>query len=192
MAHAKAGPLPVAAGPRGGNAGTTRTRPSTSRPAPPCRWSARPANGTAPTSRRTAPQPRAASQGGGRQPGPGNAPAGGGTAVLALYTALHDVLVNFQPDEGTDLIRHMKEHAVGFLHVTEGFEAMADNLATETGLDPGFVAGVIELAEAISAINPHVAMAVQKFLNLYGGVRQDIAAGLVMPHRGRFLTGEDV
>ncbi|MGW5689258.1 hypothetical protein [Nonomuraea sp. NPDC003754] len=61
---------------------------------------------------------------------------------------------------------------------------------TEIGLDPTAVSGITAYSEQVSAASAQMSDAMTQFLTVYGQVLELAASGVVMPHNGRFMTGQ--
>ena len=68
---------------------------------------------------------------------------------------------------------------------------MSEHLVNSLGLDPAAVQGITEYAQAMSECAALMARANARFQQVYQGVRETVANGTVLPHQGRWITGED-
>lgn len=173
------------------------------------RFRRRPPAPTAPD-QPTAPAPRpqqAAPAAAAAQPArsPRTTPSGGPTMTAttdAPQTAAEDAVApldwqvmidrirNYNPESDADLLEFMKAEAAGMVAYAEALEEARETCVTDIGLDPTAVQGITAYSEQVSEAAARMSDAMTQFVTVYGQVLELAASGVVMPHNGRFFTGE--
>lgn len=106
------------------------------------------------------------------------------------WSLMADRIRGFAPEDDTALLAFMRGESVGILAYAEALEQARDNCVNDVGLDPSAVAGFTTYSEHVSEAAQRMSEAYKTFVAVYGEVQALAAAGVVMPYRGRFFTGE--
>ncbi len=99
---------------------------------------------------------------------------------------------DFEPEHDVALINFMKDEAAGVVGYAEAMQAARENCVNTVGLDPASVQGITIYAEHMSDASARMAEALTMFFAVYQEVLQAVADGVVMPHNGRWMTGNTV
>jgi len=109
----------------------------------------------------------------------------------APYAALAQFIGGFEPEDDQALTMFMQGHAAGGLVIAEAWRHFADTCLHGTGLDPAYVAGILEVGDTEGESAAHKAQVHKRFGVIYQQVQEWISAGRMLPHKAReFLTGE--
>ncbi|MET8987774.1 hypothetical protein ABZW49_20195 [Nonomuraea wenchangensis] len=121
----------------------------------------------------------------------GPATAGGTPAVPAPadWRALAIRVADFNPDDDADLINFMTQEIAGMAAYASAYEAVFQTCTGSLGLDPRSVQALGEFGENFVQITAEMARARARFVAIYEEVMRMVADGTVMPHNGRFFTG---
>jgi len=125
--------------------------------------------------------------------GPAPEPAALATAapVPPVYAAMAAFIGGFVPEDDQALKMFMQSNAAGELAVADAWHAFGDTCLTAVGLDPAYVAGLLEAGDSAAAHGALLAMVHRRFGVVYAAVQEWISAGRQLPHKAReFLTGE--
>jgi hypothetical protein len=107
------------------------------------------------------------------------------------YAALAQFIGGFEPEDDQALTMFMQGHAAGGLVIAEAWRHFADTCLHGTGLDPAYVAGILEVGDTEGESAAHKAQVHKRFGVIYQQVQEWISAGRMLPHKAReFLTGE--
>lgn len=162
--------------------------PASARPAPAPQQPQRPAPaGPAP---RRVPQPppppgkRAAARRG------ASAAAAQPGAVPPIWLALADSIREFVPEDHIEHLGFFSGTIAGILAVADAFRDNADMQFNHLGLDPAAANATLEFADAFADTAESCGLTREQFLVIYDEVLKAIENGLVLPHSGRWLTGE--
>ena len=75
--------------------------------------------------------------------------------------------------------------------IADAWRHFADTCLHGAGLDPAYVAGILEVGDTEGESAAHKAQVHKRFGVIYQQVQEWISAGRMLPHRARdFLTGE--
>jgi hypothetical protein len=140
----------------------------------------------APGPRRVTPPPPPPGK---RARGAGRAPAHG-AGVPPIWAALADAIAGFEPENHVEHLDFFSGTVAGIACVADAFRAYADTQFHVLGLDPAAAQATLEMADSFAENSEAVALARQKFMVIYQEVLAAVENGLVLPHSGRWLTGE--
>lgn len=141
-----------------------------------------------PAPRRAPPPPPRAQRGAGRKAASGPAAQSGG--VPPIWAALADSIREFVPENHVEHLDSFSGHAAGILAVAEAFRDNADMQFHHLGLDPAAANATLEFADHFAECAESLGLTREQFLVIYQEVLNAIDNGLVLPHSGRWLTGE--
>lgn len=125
--------------------------------------------------------------------GPAPEPAALATAapVPPPYAALAAYIGGFVPEDDQALKMFMQGNAAGECAVADAWHAFGDTCLSAVGLDPAYVAGLLEAGDSAAQHASLLAMIHKRFGVVYAAVQEWISAGRQLPHKAReFLTGE--
>jgi len=111
--------------------------------------------------------------------------------VPAPYAAMAAYIAGFVPEDDQALKMFMQANAAGELAIADAWHTFGDTCLNEVGLDPAYVAGLLEAGDGAAIQATLLAMVHKRFGVLYAAVQEWISAGRQLPHKAReFLTGE--
>jgi hypothetical protein len=85
----------------------------------------------------------------------------------------------------------MQGNAAGECAVADAWHQFGETCLSAVGLDPAFVAGLLEVGDSAAQHASLLAMVYKRFGVLYAAVQEWISAGRQLPHKAReWLTGE--
>ncbi len=128
-------------------------------------------------------------------PGPA-APRGGrrvltiGGTVPAEWKHLVAITADFEPEDDAELLAWMASEVNGMSAYAEALTEVYETGVSSVGLDPVSLAALHDTADAAADAAQAMAGARQKFAAHYAEVREFAAAGGLLPHDGRWITGE--
>ena len=125
------------------------------------------------------PGPRGRRQGGG---------AGGGCSPA--WKTLTAETADFEPEDDGHLMAWMASEVNGMSSYAEAITDVYETGVSGIGLDPVSLAALHDYADAAAEAAQAMAAARQKFASHYQEVREFAAAGGLLPHDGRWITGE--
>ncbi|WP_433516483.1 hypothetical protein ACQP2T_13475 [Nonomuraea sp. CA-143628] len=99
-------------------------------------------------------------------------------------------VAEFNPESDADLINFMSMEIAGMCGYSDAYEALFETCTNSLGLDPRSVAGLGEFGERVVDLTREMALAHKRFVVIYEEVMRMVADGTVMPHNGRFFTGD--
>ena len=115
----------------------------------------------------------------------GNASAPGPCAALAAYIA------GFEPEDDMALRVFVEGLAAGSVMIADAWNQFAETCLSTVGLDPAFVAGILEAGDSAAAHGSLLAQVIKRLSVIYGAVQEWVAAHGPLPNKAReFLTGE--
>lgn len=123
---------------------------------------------------------------------PGTTADDGGRAMVpppADWGLVAARVVDFNPDDDADLINFMTAEIAGMAAYSQGYEQLFETCTGSLGLDPRSVQALGEFGERFVEITAEMARARARFVAIYEEVMRMVADGTVMPHNGRFFTG---
>jgi hypothetical protein len=113
----------------------------------------------------------------------------GGT-VPAAWNAVIARAADFEPESDGDLLDWMVGEVAGVAAYAEALVDLYESLVQGTGLDPVGVAALHDVADAQAHASETMSGARRKFADHYDRPREFAAEGGLMPHDGRWVTGE--
>jgi hypothetical protein len=125
--------------------------------------------------------------------GPAPEPAALATAapVPAPHAALAAYIAGFVPEDDQALKMFMQSNAAGECAIADAWHAFADTCLSGVGLDPAYVAGILEAGDSSADHASLLAQVHKRFGVVYAAIQEWISAGRQLPHKAReFLTGE--
>lgn len=115
-------------------------------------------------------------------------PAGWGTsgpwARLAADTA------DFEPEDDGQLMAWMAAESAGMAGYGEALDGVYETVTGAVGVDPAALAALADCAEDVAQAAAAMEAARAKFAAHYEEPREFAASGGVLPHDGRWVTGE--
>ena len=154
----------------------------TTRPAPPPESTPPPTEGT--TTMTETPVPAAPAPHGGRRV----LTIGG--AVPGEWKNLVAITADFEPEDDAHLLAWMASEVNGMSGYAEALTEVYETGIGSLGLDPVSLAALHDTADAAAEAAQAMAAARQKFAAHYQEVREFAAAGGLLPHNGRWITGD--
>jgi len=115
--------------------------------------------------------------------------ARGGT-MPAAWNAVIARTADFEPENDGDLLDWMNDEVAGVAAYAEALVDLYEGLTEGTGLDPVAIAALHDVADAQAHASETMAAARRKFADHYDRPREFAAEGGLMPHDGRWVTGE--
>jgi hypothetical protein len=105
------------------------------------------------------------------------------------WTLMIDRVTSFVPEDDAALIAFMQGEAAAVVRYAEALEQARENCTNDVGLDPAAVEGFVTYSEHMSEASERMAEAYQTFVAIYGEVQALADSGVVLPHNGRWFTG---
>jgi len=124
------------------------------------------------------------------------APRGGrrvltiGGTVPGEWKNLVAITADFEPEDDAELLAWMASEVNGMSAYAEALTEVYETGVSAVGLDPVSLAALHDTADAAADAAQAMAGARQKFAAHYAEVREFAAAGGLLPHDGRWITGE--
>jgi hypothetical protein len=125
------------------------------------------------------------------------APAPRGRRVLTIggtvpgeWKSLVAITADFEPEDDAHLLAWMASEVNGMSAYAEALTEVYETGVHSVGLDPVSLAALHDTADAAADAAQAMAGARQKFAAHYAEVREFAAAGGLLPHDGRWITGE--
>ena len=115
--------------------------------------------------------------------------AGGGGCSPAWKTLTAET-GDFEPEDDGHLMSWMASEVNGMSAYAEAITDVYETAVSGVGLDPVSMAALHDYADAAAEAAQAMAAARQKFASHYQEVREFAAAGGLLPHDGRWITGE--
>lgn len=115
--------------------------------------------------------------------------AGGGGCSPAWKTLTAET-GDFEPEDDGHLMAWMASEVNGMSAYAEAITDVYETAVSGVGLDPVSMAALHDYADAAAEAAQAMAAARQKFASHYAEVREFAAAGGLLPHDGRWITGE--
>ena len=119
----------------------------------------------------------------------GAAARAGGT-MPAAWNAVIARTADFEPESDGDLLDWMVDEVAGVAAYAEALVDLYESLVQGAGLDPVAMAALHDVADAQAHASETMAGARRKFADHYDRPREFAAEGGLMPHDGRWVTGE--
>ena len=128
---------------------------------------------------------------------PATAPRSGGHRVLTIggtvpgeWKNLVAITADFEPEDDAHLLAWMASEVNGMSAYAEGLTEVYETGVASIGLDPVSLAALHDTADAAADAAQAMSYARQKFAAHYAEVREFAAAGGLLPHDGRWITGD--
>jgi hypothetical protein len=118
---------------------------------------------------------------------PGGSAGGGCSPAWKTLTAETG---DFEPEDDGHLMAWMAGEVNGMSAYAEAITDVYETAVSGVGLDPVSMAALHDYADAAAEAAQAMAAARQKFASHYQEVREFAAAGGLLPHDGRWITGE--
>ena len=117
--------------------------------------------------------------------------AAGPAQAPAPYVQLAEMIASFEPADDMELRAFMEGNAAGSVLVADAWHAFADTCLNGVGLDPGYVAGVLEAGDSSAGHGSLLAQVHKRFGVIYGAIQEWISGHGPLPKNAReFLSGE--
>ena len=113
-----------------------------------------------------------------------------GAAVPAAWNAVIARTADFEPENDGDLLDWMGAEVAGVAAYAEALVDLYEGLTQGTGLDPVAMAALHDVADAQAHASETMSGARRTFADHYDRPREFAAEGGLMPHDGRWVTGE--
>jgi hypothetical protein len=113
----------------------------------------------------------------------------GGT-VPGEWKNLVAITADFEPEDDAELLAWMASEVNGMSAYAEALTEVYETGVSSVGLDPVSLAALHDTADAAADAAQAMATARQKFAAHYAEVREFAAAGGLLPHDGRWITGD--
>ncbi len=110
-------------------------------------------------------------------------------ALPPHWAHLVATVADFDPESDAALMEWMKGEAAGVVAYAQALDSARENCVNDVGLDPSSVQGITIYSEHMSDASIRMAEALAQFRAVYGEVLALAAAGVVLPHNGRWMTG---
>jgi hypothetical protein len=111
--------------------------------------------------------------------------------AAAPYAALAQYIAGFEPEDDMSLRMFMEGSAAGSVMVADAWHQFADTCLNSVGLDPAYVAGILEAGDSAGGHGSLLAQIHKRYSVIYSAVKEWVAAHGPLPHKARdFLTGE--
>jgi hypothetical protein len=111
--------------------------------------------------------------------------------VPAPWAALAEYIRSREPEDDMHLRMLTEGDAAGALAVADARHAFADTCLNTIGLDPAYVAGILETGDSMAEHASMLAQVHKRFGVIYGAIKEWVAGHGPLPHKARdFLTGE--
>ena len=110
--------------------------------------------------------------------------------VPAPWAALADFIASFEPADDMELRMFTEGNAAGALAVSEAHRAFADTCLNGIGLNPAYVAGILEAGDSAVEHASLLSQVHRRFSVIYDSLKEWVGAHGPLPHKARdFLTG---
>jgi hypothetical protein len=113
-----------------------------------------------------------------------------GGAVPAAWNAVITRTADFEPENDGELLDWMAGEVAGVAAYAEALVDQYEALTQGTGLDPVGVAALHDVADAQAHASETMSAARRKFADFYDRPREFASEGGLLPHDGRWVTGE--
>jgi hypothetical protein len=111
--------------------------------------------------------------------------------AAAPYAALAQYIAGFEPEDDMSLRMFMEGNAAGSVMVADAWHHFADTCLNSVGLDPAYVAGILEAGDSAGGHGSLLAQVHKRFGVIYAAVKEWISAHGPLPHKAReFLTDD--
>lgn len=114
-----------------------------------------------------------------------------GVPAAPPYAALAQYIAGFEPEDDMALRMFMESNAAGSVLVADAWHHFADVCLNSVGLDPAYVAGILEAGDSAGGHGSLLAQIHKRFGVIYAVVKEWISAHGPLPHKAReFLTDD--
>lgn len=114
-----------------------------------------------------------------------------GVPAAAPYAALAEFIGGFEPEDDMALRMFMESNAAGSVLVADAWHHLGDTLLNTVGLDPAYVAGILEAGDSAAGHGSLLAQVHKRLGVIYAAVQEWVANHGRLPHKAReWLTGE--
>jgi hypothetical protein len=113
-----------------------------------------------------------------------------GGAMPSAWNAVIARAADFEPENDGELLDWMGEEVTGVAAYAEALVDLYESLTGGTGLDPVATAALHDVADAQAHASETMSGARRRFADHYDRPREFAAEGGLMPHDGRWVTGE--
>jgi hypothetical protein len=113
-----------------------------------------------------------------------------GGSMPDAWNAVIARTADFEPESDGDLLDWMGDEVTAVAAYAEALVDLYESLVQGTGLDPVGVAALHDVADAQAHASETMSGARRKFADHYDRPREFAAEGGLMPHDGRWVTGE--
>jgi hypothetical protein len=111
--------------------------------------------------------------------------------VPAPWAALAEYIRSREPEDDMELRMLAESDAVGALAVADARHAFADTCLNTIGLDPAYVAGILETGDSMAEHASMLAQVHKRFGVIYGAIKEWVGAHGPLPYKAReFLTDD--
>jgi hypothetical protein len=117
-------------------------------------------------------------------------PATSGGTYSAEWRAIVAQTADFEPEDDSHLLEWMAAEVNGMSAYAEGLTEVYETCVNSVGLDPVAMRATHDVADAAAEAAQAMAAARQKFVSHYAEVREFAANGGLLPHNGRWITGD--
>lgn len=115
----------------------------------------------------------------------------GAVPAAPPYAALAQYIAGFEPEDDMSLRMFMEGNAAGSVMVADAWHHFADTCLNSVGLDPAYVAGILEAGDSAGGHGSLLAQIHKRFGVIYAAVKEWISAHGPLPHKAReFLTDD--
>jgi hypothetical protein len=111
-------------------------------------------------------------------------------AVPATLAPHLNYINDFEPDSDAELLNFMGAEIAGKAGEAEAYQELFERCVSGRGLDPASMQGVSDYAELLAEVSQAMVNARKRFEAIYDAVIEAANNGTVMPHDGRFFSGE--
>ena len=125
-----------------------------------------------------------------QDPGAAHSRRSGGGGFSPAWKTLTAETGDFEPEDDGHLMAWMASEVNGMSAYAEAITDVYETGVSGIGLDPVSLAALHDYADAAAEAAQAMAAARQKFASHYHEVREFAAAGGLLPHDGRWITGE--
>ncbi len=101
----------------------------------------------------------------------------------APFLDLAKFIAQFEPEDDQALTMFMQSCASGSMVIADAWRHFADVCLSGVGLDPAYVAGILEVGDTESESAAHKAQVHKRFGVIYQTVQEWIAGGRMLPHK---------
>lgn len=116
----------------------------------------------------------------------------GQVPAAAPYAALAQYIAGFEPEDDMSLRMFMESCAAGSVAVADAWHHLGDTLLNTVGLDPAYVAGILEAGDSAGGHGSLLAQVHKRLGVIYGAIQEWVSTHGPLPHKAReWLTGDN-